>query len=148
MQMYIVALLAVLLSNSDIYKRFDMEEKKPYMIAIIIQVIYTGTFVISKAAFDQGMNTFVFIFYRQAASLSCCFQLQFFLKGKLAKVLYILDHIILFLILRPDLVMEDDAGFNLAETFNNGRKNALSISFRMMLKLFLYALIRYECHVN
>lgn len=68
MQMYIVALLAVLLSNSDIYKRFDMEEKKPYMIAIIIQVIYTGTFVISKAAFDQGMNTFVFIFYRLAAS--------------------------------------------------------------------------------
>ncbi|OEL16408.1 hypothetical protein BAE44_0022571, partial [Dichanthelium oligosanthes] len=31
-------------------------------------LIYTGMFVISKAAFDNGMNTFVFIFSRQAAS--------------------------------------------------------------------------------
>uniref|UniRef100_A0A0D9WBU8 EamA domain-containing protein n=1 Tax=Leersia perrieri TaxID=77586 RepID=A0A0D9WBU8_9ORYZ len=45
-----------------------MDGKKPYVIAIIIQVIYTGLYVVSKAAFDQGMNTFVFIFYRQAAA--------------------------------------------------------------------------------
>ncbi|RCV37645.1 hypothetical protein SETIT_8G080200v2 [Setaria italica] len=45
-----------------------MEAKKPYVIAIIVQVIYTGMSVISKAAFDKGMNTFVFIFYRQVAS--------------------------------------------------------------------------------
>jgi hypothetical protein len=42
--------------------------KKPYVIAVIIQVIYTGMFVVSKAAFNQGMNTYVFIFYRQAAA--------------------------------------------------------------------------------
>ncbi|KAL6864810.1 hypothetical protein ACP4OV_015961 [Aristida adscensionis] len=41
---------------------------KPYVIAIVIQLIYTGMFVISKAAFDHGMSTFVFIFYRQAAA--------------------------------------------------------------------------------
>ncbi|KAL6864813.1 hypothetical protein ACP4OV_015964 [Aristida adscensionis] len=41
--------------------------RKPYACAIIIQLIYTGMFVISKAAFDQGMNTYVFLFYRQAA---------------------------------------------------------------------------------
>uniref|UniRef100_A0ACD5W1K4 Uncharacterized protein n=1 Tax=Avena sativa TaxID=4498 RepID=A0ACD5W1K4_AVESA len=42
--------------------------KKPYIIvAVIIQVIYTGMFVVSKAAFNQGMSTYVFIFYRQAA---------------------------------------------------------------------------------
>lgn len=39
---------------------------KPYCVAIIIQLIYTGMFVISKAAFNHGMNTYVFIFYRQA----------------------------------------------------------------------------------
>ncbi|KQK10254.1 WAT1-related protein At5g64700 isoform X2 [Brachypodium distachyon] len=42
--------------------------KKPYVVAVIIQVIYAGMFVVSKAAFDQGMNTFVFIFYRQTAA--------------------------------------------------------------------------------
>jgi hypothetical protein len=40
---------------------------KPYVVAVIIQLIYTGMFVVSKAAFNQGMNTYVFIFYRQAA---------------------------------------------------------------------------------
>nr|CAB3499517.1 unnamed protein product [Digitaria exilis] len=45
-----------------------MNAKVPYILAITIVVIYTGMFVISKAAFDHGMNTFVFIFYRQAAA--------------------------------------------------------------------------------
>ncbi|XP_066325107.1 WAT1-related protein At5g64700-like [Miscanthus floridulus] len=40
---------------------------KPYYVAILIQLIYTGMFVISKAAFNQGMNTYIYIFYRQAA---------------------------------------------------------------------------------
>lgn len=45
-----------------------MEAKKPYAIAVIIQLIYAGMFVVSKAAFDNGINTFVFIFYRMAAA--------------------------------------------------------------------------------
>uniref|UniRef100_A0A0E0BMJ2 WAT1-related protein n=1 Tax=Oryza glumipatula TaxID=40148 RepID=A0A0E0BMJ2_9ORYZ len=39
---------------------------KPYFIAIVVQLIYTGMFLISKAAFNHGMNTYIFIFYRQA----------------------------------------------------------------------------------
>jgi len=45
-----------------------MEAKKPYVIAVVIQLIYAGMFVVSKAAFDHGMNTFVFIFYRMVAA--------------------------------------------------------------------------------
>ncbi|KAL6864809.1 hypothetical protein ACP4OV_015960 [Aristida adscensionis] len=41
---------------------------KAYVVAIIIQLIYTGMYVVSKAAFNRGMNTYVFIFYRQAAA--------------------------------------------------------------------------------
>ncbi|TVU20973.1 hypothetical protein EJB05_30580 [Eragrostis curvula] len=40
---------------------------KAYAAVIAIQLIYTGMFVMSKAAFNQGMNTYIFIFYRQAA---------------------------------------------------------------------------------
>ncbi|AQK95636.1 WAT1-related protein At5g64700-like [Zea mays] len=43
-----------------------LEAKKPYLIALAVQIIGTGMFVISKAAFDDGMSTFVFIFYRMA----------------------------------------------------------------------------------
>jgi hypothetical protein len=45
-----------------------MGAKKPYVIAVVIQLIYAGMFVVSKAAFDMGMNTFVFIFYRMVAA--------------------------------------------------------------------------------
>ncbi|KAL6644269.1 hypothetical protein ACP70R_015877 [Stipagrostis hirtigluma subsp. patula] len=45
-----------------------MGAKMPYMLAMIVVVIYTGMFVISKAAFNKGMNSFVFVFYRQAAA--------------------------------------------------------------------------------
>ncbi|XP_051220710.1 WAT1-related protein At5g64700-like [Lolium perenne] len=75
--------------------------KKPYIIAVIIQVIYTGMFVVSKGAFNQGMNTYVFIFYRQAAAS---------------------------LLLLPLAILLE-------------RKNARSLSFRLLLKLFLFALI-------
>ncbi|TVU11195.1 hypothetical protein EJB05_44765, partial [Eragrostis curvula] len=36
-------------------------------IAIVVQLIITGMSVVSKAAFNEGMSTFVFVFYRQAA---------------------------------------------------------------------------------
>ena len=35
-----------------------VDGKKPYVIAVIIQLIYTGMFVVSKAAFNRGMNTY------------------------------------------------------------------------------------------
>jgi len=46
----------------------EMEAMRPYLIAIVVQLIYTGMNVVSKAAFDHGINTFVFIFYRMAAA--------------------------------------------------------------------------------
>ncbi|KAL5202442.1 hypothetical protein ABZP36_013394 [Zizania latifolia] len=60
----------------------QMEGKKPYVIVVMIQVIYAGMFVVSKAAFDQGMNTFVFIFYRQAAAALLLLPLAFLLHRK------------------------------------------------------------------
>ncbi|KAL6871569.1 hypothetical protein ACP4OV_014398 [Aristida adscensionis] len=45
-----------------------MDDKKPYIVAIVIQIIYTGMFVITKAVFDHGLNTFVYVFYCQAAA--------------------------------------------------------------------------------
>ena len=45
-----------------------MEVKKAYVAVIVIQCLYAGMFLVSKAAFDVGMNSFVFVFYRQAAA--------------------------------------------------------------------------------
>ncbi|XP_073158030.1 WAT1-related protein At5g64700-like isoform X2 [Henckelia pumila] len=45
-----------------------MEGKKPYLAVVLIQMIYAGYFLLTKLAFDVGMNTCVFVFYRQAAA--------------------------------------------------------------------------------
>ncbi|RLM87523.1 WAT1-related protein [Panicum miliaceum] len=45
----------------------DAASKKAYIIAIVVQVILTGMSVMSKAAINSGMSTFIFVFYRQAA---------------------------------------------------------------------------------
>ncbi|KAJ8769520.1 hypothetical protein K2173_005123 [Erythroxylum novogranatense] len=45
-----------------------MDAKKPCVAVILVQAIYAGMFLLSKAAFNGGMNNFVFVFYRQAAA--------------------------------------------------------------------------------
>ncbi|MQM11039.1 hypothetical protein Taro_043939 [Colocasia esculenta] len=40
----------------------------PYFVAILIWCIYVEMYILSKIAFDKGMNIFVFVFYRQAAA--------------------------------------------------------------------------------
>uniref|UniRef100_A0ACD5TX38 Uncharacterized protein n=1 Tax=Avena sativa TaxID=4498 RepID=A0ACD5TX38_AVESA len=56
--------------------------KKAYVVATVIQVIYTGMYVMSKAALDGGMNSFVFIFYRQAAATLLLLPLAILLERK------------------------------------------------------------------
>ncbi|CAN8277519.1 unnamed protein product [Cochlearia groenlandica] len=59
-----------------------METKKPYLIAIIIQIIYAVMFLISKAVFNGGMNTLIFVFYRQAFATIFLAPLAFFFEWK------------------------------------------------------------------
>ncbi|KAK1264154.1 WAT1-related protein [Acorus gramineus] len=42
-----------------------MDSMKPYLVSIIIRSIYAGMSMLSKAAFNYGMSTYVFVFYRQ-----------------------------------------------------------------------------------
>ncbi|XP_066397227.1 WAT1-related protein At5g64700-like isoform X1 [Miscanthus floridulus] len=79
----------------------DAATKKAYIIAIVVQIILAGMSVISKAAFDAGLSTFIFVFYRQAAGS--------------------------ILMLPLALILQ--------------RKNARSMPFGWLLKLFLCALV-------
>ncbi|PKA53956.1 WAT1-related protein [Apostasia shenzhenica] len=59
-----------------------MGEKQPYVVVIIVQVIYTGMYVISKAALDGGLSSFTFIFYRQLTSAILLLPLAFIFERK------------------------------------------------------------------
>ncbi|KAM0947411.1 putative EamA domain-containing protein [Dioscorea sansibarensis] len=50
-------------------RKEDMGDKRPYMAMVVVQVILAGMALTSKAAFNHGMNTFIFLFYRQALSV-------------------------------------------------------------------------------
>ncbi|EFH42890.1 nodulin MtN21 family protein [Arabidopsis lyrata subsp. lyrata] len=76
----------------------DMESKKPYMMVTIIQVIYTIMFLISKAVFNGGMNTFVFVFYRQAFATIFLAPLAFFFERKSAPPLSFVTFIKIFML--------------------------------------------------
>ena len=57
-----------------------MEHNKPLAAAILIQTIYAAMFLLSKAAFDGGMNNFIFTFYRQAFATISLSPITFFFK--------------------------------------------------------------------
>ncbi|KAM0947412.1 putative EamA domain-containing protein [Dioscorea sansibarensis] len=46
-----------------------MGDKRPYIAMVVVQMIFAGMALTSKAAFNLGMNTFIFLFYRQALSV-------------------------------------------------------------------------------
>ncbi|KAL6877609.1 hypothetical protein ACP4OV_012824 [Aristida adscensionis] len=101
-----------------------MEAKKPYLLVIIIVVLYTAMYVISKAAFDHGMNTFVFIFYRQAAASLLLLPVALFLER--------------FSLQTND---EKELLMKVGQFDRITRKNLQSLSSRLLLKLFFCALI-------
>ncbi|VAH70628.1 unnamed protein product [Triticum turgidum subsp. durum] len=85
--------------------------KKPYVVAVAIQAIYTGLFVVSKAAFDSGVNTYVFIFYRLATAT---------------------------VLLLPIALIDCTCRLSRSTT---ATPSAPAMSCRLLFKLFLYALL-------
>ncbi|TKY73872.1 WAT1-related protein [Spatholobus suberectus] len=61
-----------------------MSERKPYLAMFVIQLIYSGLTLLSKAAFNGGMNTCVFIFYRQLTGAVILVPLALILERKRA----------------------------------------------------------------
>ncbi|KAI3725645.1 hypothetical protein L1987_65436 [Smallanthus sonchifolius] len=59
-----------------------MGKEKPYLVVILIQLIYSGMFLLSKKAFDGGMSTCIFVFYRQAAATLVLVPFAFIIEGK------------------------------------------------------------------
>ncbi|KAF3445513.1 hypothetical protein FNV43_RR10689 [Rhamnella rubrinervis] len=72
-------------------KCMAMKSQKPYIAMIFIQFVYAGMALFSKAAISSGMNSFVFVFYRQAfASLALAPFAFFFESDKVAPLSYAL----------------------------------------------------------
>ncbi|KAH7849371.1 hypothetical protein Vadar_016888 [Vaccinium darrowii] len=60
-----------------------VETNKPYLGMLLIQLIYAGMALLSKASITKGMNPYVFVVYRQALATLALFPFAFFLESKL-----------------------------------------------------------------
>ncbi|KAJ6998189.1 hypothetical protein NC653_014403 [Populus alba x Populus x berolinensis] len=59
-----------------------MENQKPYIAMLLVQSVYAGMALFSKAAIARGMNSFVFVVYRQAFASVSLVPFAFFLERK------------------------------------------------------------------
>lgn len=57
-----------------------VETNKPYLGMLLIQLIYVGMALLSKASITKGMNPYVFVVYRQALATLALFPFAFFLE--------------------------------------------------------------------
>ncbi|KAL5843750.1 hypothetical protein ACOSQ4_009708 [Xanthoceras sorbifolium] len=59
-----------------------VESYKPYIAMLLVQFVYAGMALFSKAAVAKGMNPFVFVVYRQAFASFALAPFAFFLESK------------------------------------------------------------------
>ncbi|MED6197335.1 hypothetical protein PIB30_055660 [Stylosanthes scabra] len=73
-------------------------QQRPYAVVFVIQAIYAAMFLLSKAAFDHGMNNFIFVFYRQAIATLFLIPFALFFEWKSAPPLPFLTFCKIFLL--------------------------------------------------
>ncbi|CAL5097391.1 unnamed protein product [Urochloa decumbens] len=104
--------------------------KKAYAVAMVIQAIMASTVILSKAAFDRGLSTFVYVFYRLAAASLFLTPLAILLERCVAKMTSNKKCVV-------GQVFLHDLHLNMQE---RGTTN-VSPAVRLLAKMFLYALV-------
>lgn len=57
---------------------------KVYATVVLIRLIYAGMHILTKAAFNEGTSTTVFVFYRHAVAAAFLLPFAYFLEIRLA----------------------------------------------------------------
>ncbi|XP_075655836.1 WAT1-related protein At5g64700-like isoform X2 [Castanea sativa] len=120
-----------------------MNEKKPFLIVILIQAIYCGMFLLSKAALDGGMNNFVFVFYRQAAATIFLAPLAVFFERKKALPLTLVTFCKIFLLSLFGIVLSLDI-YGVAIVYTSATLAAAITNCLPVITFFLAVLLRME----
>ncbi|GER35101.1 nodulin MtN21 /EamA-like transporter family protein [Striga asiatica] len=120
-----------------------MGESKPFLAVLVIQVIYAGYFLLTKLAFDVGMNTFVFVFYRQASATLFLAPIAIFMERKSAPPLSFSIFIKIFMLSLFGITMSlDIVGVGLKYT--SASLGAATSNTLPVITFFLAVLLRME----
>ncbi|XP_052190495.1 WAT1-related protein At5g64700 [Diospyros lotus] len=117
--------------------------KKAYLAAILIQLIYAGMFLLSKAAFDVGMNTYIFVFYRQAAATVFLLPLAFFFEWKSAPPLSFATFLKIFMLSLFGITLSLNL-YGVALIYTSASLAAATTNCLPVITFFLALLLRME----
>ncbi|TXG60514.1 hypothetical protein EZV62_015087 [Acer yangbiense] len=120
-----------------------MDKKKPYLAVILIQAIYAGMFLLSKAAFNGGMNNFVFIFYRQAAATVFLAPISLFFEWKNAPPLTFVTFCKTFMLSLCGITFSLDL-YGVALIYTSATLAAATTNTLPVITFFLAVLLRME----
>ncbi|XP_061345067.1 WAT1-related protein At5g64700 [Gastrolobium bilobum] len=120
-----------------------MKGNKPYLVVILIQAIYAAMFLLSKAAFDHGMNNFIFVFYRQAIATVFLIPFAFFFEWKTAPHLSFLTFCKIFFISFFGITSSLDI-YGIALIYTSATLAAATTNCLPVITFFLALLLRIE----
>ncbi|XP_073057594.1 WAT1-related protein At5g64700-like [Primulina eburnea] len=120
-----------------------MRGKKPYLVVMLIQLIYAGYFLLTKLALDVGMNTCVFVFYRQAAATLFLVPITIILERKSAPPLSFSLTIKIFLLSLIGITMSLNI-VGVALKYTSASLGAATSNTLPIITFFLAVLLRME----
>ncbi|CAK9320271.1 unnamed protein product [Citrullus colocynthis] len=120
-----------------------MGSNKPYIVAIFIQITFAGMSLMSKAAFAGGMNTYIFLFYRQAAGSIILVPLTLLLKGKEKRPLSFKHLCQIFVISLIGITLALDA-YGVAINYTSATLGAAAFNCVPVTTFFFAILLRME----
>ncbi|KAK7358869.1 hypothetical protein VNO77_00809 [Canavalia gladiata] len=120
-----------------------MKQIKPYLVVIFIQAIYAVMFLLSKAAFDQGMNSFIFVFYRQTVATIFLTPFAFFFEWKTAPPLSFSTFCNIFFLSLVGITGSLDL-YGVAVTYTSATLAAATANCLPVITFFLALLLRIE----
>lgn len=120
-----------------------MGSNKPYIVAIFIQITFAGMSLMSKAAFAGGMNTYIFLFYRQAAGSIILLPLTLLLKGKEKRPLSFKHLCQIFVISLIGITLALDA-YGVAINYTSATLGAAAFNCVPVTTFFFAILLRME----
>ncbi|BFG35186.1 hypothetical protein CerSpe_214600 [Prunus speciosa] len=120
-----------------------MGSTKPYLAVIFIQIIYAGMILLSKAAFNGGMNSYVFVFYRQMAGALFMSPLAMIFERKSATPLSVVTFCKIFMLSFLGITLAINA-YCIALTYTSATLGAASINCLPVGTFFFAVLLRME----
>ncbi|XP_057971140.1 WAT1-related protein At5g64700 [Malania oleifera] len=120
-----------------------MEGKKAYLAVTLIQTLYAGMFLVSKAAFNDGMNTFIFVFYRQTAATVFLLPITLFLHRKNAPRLSFLIFCKIFMLALCGITLSLDVN-GIALVYTSPTLAAATTNCLPVIIFFFAVLLRVE----